>query len=122
MAAQVDFYGTSFYPKHSAFVARDAQWRGALLDFTRSFGYDEGRHGFYVGELQGSVELLGTPSDPRVDGEITVIRGTFKPQFTRARFTQTTGTVSFQRFSRFPGHEERAGHQEWAFSSRQVKR
>jgi len=53
-------------------------------------------------ELTGAVELLGTPRDPRVDGEIRVVRGTFKPQFTRARFTETRGTVSFQRFSRFP--------------------
>jgi beta-galactosidase len=42
MAAQVDYYGTSFYPKHSAFVDRDVPWRAALLDFTRSFGYDRG--------------------------------------------------------------------------------
>ena len=48
MAGQVDFYGTSFYPKHSAFVDRDVTWRAALLDFTRSFGYDEGRNGFWV--------------------------------------------------------------------------
>jgi beta-galactosidase len=33
MARQVDFYGTSFYPKHSAFVDRDPQWRAALFDF-----------------------------------------------------------------------------------------
>ena len=36
MARQVDYYGTSFYPKHSSFVDRDVPWRGALLDFTRS--------------------------------------------------------------------------------------
>ena len=29
MAKQVDFYGTSFYPKHSAFVDRDVTWRAA---------------------------------------------------------------------------------------------
>lgn len=38
MARQVDYYGTSFYPKHSAFVDRDVPWRAALLDFARSFG------------------------------------------------------------------------------------
>ena len=43
MARQVDFYGTSFYPKHSAFVDRDVAWRGALFDFTRSFGFADGR-------------------------------------------------------------------------------
>ena len=42
MARQVDFYGTSFYPKHSAFVDRDSAWRAALFDFTRSFGFAEG--------------------------------------------------------------------------------
>lgn len=52
MKDQVDYYGTSFYPKHSFFADRDVTWRGALLDFTRSFGYaDEGR-GFWIGELQ----------------------------------------------------------------------
>jgi beta-galactosidase len=70
MAREVDFYGTSFYPKHSAFVDRDVPWRAALLDFTRSFGYDEGRQGFWVGELQGgfgtisvNVSSTVTPDD-----------------------------------------------------------
>ena len=31
MAAEVDYYGTSFYPKHSAFVDRDVPWRAAVL-------------------------------------------------------------------------------------------
>ena len=53
-------------------------------------------------ELAGEVRLLGTPRDPRVEGEISVLRGTFKPQFTRARFTRTSGSVSFSRFARFP--------------------
>lgn len=58
MAREVDFYGTSFYPKHSAFVDRDVPWRAALLDFTRSFGYDQGRRGFWVGELQGGFGTM----------------------------------------------------------------
>jgi beta-galactosidase len=66
MAGKVDFYGTSFYPKHSAFVDRDAPWRAALFDFTRSFGYDEGRHGFWVGELQGGFGTIGTNVSPTV--------------------------------------------------------
>ncbi|MDX2151404.1 MAG: beta-galactosidase [Bryobacteraceae bacterium] len=73
MASKVDFYGTSFYPKHSAFVDRDATWRGALLDFTRSFGFASGRRGFYVGELQAGFGTIGvnvsrevTPGDLRV--------------------------------------------------------
>ena len=64
MAAQVDYYGTSFYPKHSAFVDRDVEWRGALLDFARSFGYANGRRGFWIGELQagfGTIALNVSP-------------------------------------------------------------
>jgi beta-galactosidase len=66
MAREVDFYGTSFYPKHSAFVDRDVQWRAALLDFTRSFGYDEGRNGFWVGELQGGFGTISVNVSPTV--------------------------------------------------------
>ncbi len=66
MAKQVDFYGTSFYPKHSAFVDRDAPWRAALFDFTRSFGYDQGRSGFWVGELQGGFGTIAVNVSPTV--------------------------------------------------------
>jgi beta-galactosidase len=66
MAKEVDFYGTSLYPKHSAFVDRDATWRAALLDFTRSFGYDEGRNGFWVGELQGGFGTISVNVSPTV--------------------------------------------------------
>lgn len=73
MARQVDYYGTSFYPKHSAFVDRDPVWRAALLDFTRSFGFASGRGGFYIGELQGgfgtialNVSPVVTPQDIRI--------------------------------------------------------
>jgi beta-galactosidase len=66
MARQVDFYGTSFYPKHSAFVDRDPYWRAALFDFTRSFGYDEGRNGFWVGELQGGFGTISVNVGPTV--------------------------------------------------------
>ena len=48
-ASQVDFWGTSFYPKHSFAVGRDPAWRGALLDFTRS----STNGAFWIGELQG---------------------------------------------------------------------
>src|SRR6266567_2995401 len=60
MRDQVDFWGTSFYPKHSFPVGRDVEWRGALLDFARSSGYAGGHNGFWVGELQagfGTVAL-----------------------------------------------------------------
>lgn len=73
MAQQVDFYGTSFYPKHSAFVDRDVPWRAALLDFTRSFGFSGGRNGFYIGELQAGFGTIAlnvspavTPADLRI--------------------------------------------------------
>ncbi|MCW5976514.1 MAG: beta-galactosidase [Bryobacteraceae bacterium] len=58
MARQVDYYGTSFYPKHSAFVDRDPRWRAALLDFTRSFGFFGGGRGFWIGELQGGFGTI----------------------------------------------------------------
>ncbi|HXW04445.1 MAG TPA: beta-galactosidase [Vicinamibacterales bacterium] len=69
MAGQVDFYGTSFYPKHSAFVDRDVHWRAALLDFARSFGYDQGRAGFWVGELQGGFGTIAVNVSPTVTPE-----------------------------------------------------
>jgi beta-galactosidase len=69
MARQVDFYGTSFYPKHSAFVDRDVPWRAALLDFTKSFGYDQGRHGFWIGELQGGFGTIAVNVSPTVTPE-----------------------------------------------------
>jgi beta-galactosidase len=82
MAQQVDVYGTSFYPKHSAFVDRDVAWRGAHLDFTRSFGYDEGRTGFWVGELQGGFGTIAlnvsptvTPADLRIWTWSAIARG-----------------------------------------------
>jgi beta-galactosidase len=69
MARQVDYYGTSFYPKHSAFVDRDVPWRAALLDFTRSFGFADGRPGFYVGELQGGFGTIALNVSPTVTPE-----------------------------------------------------
>jgi beta-galactosidase len=66
MARQVDYYGTSFYPKHSAFVDRDVAWRGALFDFTRSFGFAGGRGGFYVGELQAGFGTIALNVSPTV--------------------------------------------------------
>jgi beta-galactosidase len=69
MARQVDFYGTSFYPKHSSFVDRDVPWRGALLDFARSFGYAQGRRGFYVGELQSGFGTIALNVSPTVTAE-----------------------------------------------------
>jgi beta-galactosidase len=66
MTTQVDYYGTSFYPKHSSFVDRDVQWRGALLDFTRSFGYADGGRGFWIGELQAGFGTIALNVSPTV--------------------------------------------------------
>jgi beta-galactosidase len=66
MAAQVDYYGTSFYPKHSASVDRDAGWRAALLDFTRSFGFAGKGRGFWIGELQGGFGTIALSVSPTV--------------------------------------------------------
>jgi beta-galactosidase len=41
-------------------------WRAALLDFTRSFGYDAGRSGFWVGELQGGFGTIAVNVSPTV--------------------------------------------------------
>src|SRR6266849_401751 len=69
MAGVVDFWGTSFYPKHSFAVGRDPAWRGALLDFTRSAT----NGAFWIGELQGGfgtvalrVSSTVTPADLRM--------------------------------------------------------
>jgi beta-galactosidase len=69
MAAQVDYYGTSFYPKHSAFVDRDVPWRAALLEFARSFGYHGRGRGFWVGELQGEFGTIALNVSPTVTSE-----------------------------------------------------
>ncbi|CDM64456.1 beta-galactosidase [Pyrinomonas methylaliphatogenes] len=79
MAEQVDFWGTSFYPKHSFPVGRDVAWRGALLDFARSAS---GERGFWVGELQGGFGTVAlrisstvTPEDIRIWTWSAVARG-----------------------------------------------
>lgn len=59
MASQVDFWGTSIYPKHSY---PDRHWtllrRSILMDFARSAG--RANSGFYVGELQAGMGIRGT--------------------------------------------------------------
>jgi len=82
MTGQVDYYGTSFYPKHSSFVDRDVQWRGALLDFTRSFGYAGNGRGFWIGELQAGFGTIAlnvsptvTPADLRIWTRSALARG-----------------------------------------------
>lgn len=57
MAQAVDFYGTSFYPKHSFPNSHWSLTRRALaMDFARSAG---GEKGFYNGELQGGFGVRG---------------------------------------------------------------
>jgi beta-galactosidase len=100
MAAQVDYYGTSFYPKHSAFVDRDVEWRGALLDFARSFGFANGGRGFWIGELQGGFGTIAqnvsptvTPEDLRVWTWSALARGA-KAICTYAYYPMSTGYES----------------------------
>jgi beta-galactosidase len=78
MTGVVDYWGTSFYPKHSFPVGRDAAWRGALLDFTRSATNGS----FWVGELQGGFGTVAlrisstvTPNDLRMWMWSTIARG-----------------------------------------------
>ena len=74
----------------------------AVLDLTL------GVRGFYVRnnvanvELNGAIEVSGTPSDPKFDGEITVEQGTFKFPILRPTFTRTNGSVTFSPRHRFP--------------------
>jgi beta-galactosidase len=100
MAAQVDHYGTSFYPKHSAFVDRDVEWRGALLDFARSFGFARGGRGFWIGELQAGFGTIAlnvsptvTPEDLRIWTWSALARGA-KAICTYAYYPMSTGYES----------------------------
>ena len=100
MAAQVDYYGTSFYPKHSAFVDRDVEWRGALLDFARSFGFANGGRGFWIGELQAGFGTIAlnvsptvTPEDLRIWTWSALARGA-KAICTYAWYPMSTGYES----------------------------
>jgi beta-galactosidase len=57
MSQAVDYYGMSFYPKHSFVSGHWSLARRALaMDFTRSAN---GAKGFYVGELQGGFGVRG---------------------------------------------------------------
>ena len=71
MADQVDYYGTSLYPKHSHPARHWEPWRFMVaVDFSRSANRKNG--GFYVGELQAGKGTIGlqvgdpiTPADHR---------------------------------------------------------
>jgi beta-galactosidase len=58
MARVIEYWGTSFYPKHSSPVGQDAGSRAARLDFTRSAGYRYS-DGFYIGEMQTGFGTVG---------------------------------------------------------------
>jgi beta-galactosidase len=72
MAEQVDFYGTSLYPKHNHPSRHWEIWKFMLaVDFSRCANNKNG--GFYVGELQAGKGTYGlnignpiTPGDHRV--------------------------------------------------------
>ncbi len=100
MSRQVDYWGTSFYPKHSSPSGRDPAWRGALLDFTRSAGYSGDGRGWWVGELQGGFGTVGlnvsatvAPEDLRVWTWSALARGAKGINF-YAWFPMSTGYES----------------------------
>ncbi|MDW7679474.1 MAG: beta-galactosidase [bacterium] len=72
MAQQVDFYGTSLYPKHNHPDRHWELWKFSVaIDFSRSANLDNG--GFYVGELQAGKGTIGLnigdpimPADHRI--------------------------------------------------------
>jgi hypothetical protein len=53
-------------------------------------------------ELNGRVNITGTPADPAFDGVVRVEQGSFKFQGIRAKFERTQGTVTFSRLQKFP--------------------
>ncbi len=69
MAQQVDYYGTSLYPKHNHPRRHWEYWKFAVaVDFSRSANRQNG--GFYVGEMQAGKGTIGlevgdpiTPAD-----------------------------------------------------------
>ena len=72
MAEQIDYYGTSLYPKHSHPSTHWETWKFQVaVDFSRSANRKNG--GFYVGELQAGKGTYGlnignpvTPEDHRI--------------------------------------------------------
>lgn len=71
MAEQVDYYGTSIYPKHNRPSTHWPYWRVmSMMEFQRGVNVDNG--GWYVGELQAGGGTIGlwlsepvTPEDHR---------------------------------------------------------
>lgn len=81
MAGQVDFYGTSLYPKHNHPARHWEIWKFMVaVDFSRSANIKNG--GFYVGELQAGKGTIGlqignpiTPEDHRIWMWSAIARG-----------------------------------------------
>jgi len=81
MAEQIDYYGTSLYPKHSHPSTHWEPWKFQVaVDFSRSANRKNG--GFYVGELQAGKGTYGlnignpiTPEDHRLWMWSAVARG-----------------------------------------------
>jgi beta-galactosidase len=81
-------------------VDRDVEWRGALLDFARSFGFASGGRGFWIGELQGGFGTIAlnvsptvTPEDLRIWTWSALARGA-KAICTYAYYPMSTGYES----------------------------
>ncbi len=70
MAEQVDYYGTSIYPKHSFPSRHWPRWQvNVAMDFSRSANLANG--GFYVGELQAGYGTRGVVvSDPVTEQDL----------------------------------------------------
>ncbi|MFH1214412.1 MAG: beta-galactosidase [Candidatus Neomarinimicrobiota bacterium] len=81
MAQQIDYYGTSLYPKHNNPKTHWEYWKFMVaVDFTRSANWQNG--GFYVGEMQAGKGTIGlnvgnpiTPSDHKTWMWTVISRG-----------------------------------------------
>lgn len=71
MHQSVDYYGTSFYPKHSFPATHWSLTRRALaMDFAAAAGGDKG---FYVGELQGGFGVRGVVVGDEITADETAL-------------------------------------------------
>jgi beta-galactosidase len=68
MAKQVDYYGTSIYPKHNHPRSHWPYWRiMSVMEFQRSANLDNG--GWYVGEFQAGNGTIGLSLSEPVTGQ-----------------------------------------------------
>ncbi len=81
MAQQIDYYGTSLYPKHNNPKTHWEYWKFMVaVDFSRSANWQNG--GFYVGEMQAGKGTIGlnvgdpiTPADHKTWMWTVISRG-----------------------------------------------